>query len=1047
MKYLLYIGIDHTKIVVALLSIITAVSLYQLPNLRLEITAEGMMVKSDPARLFYEQTLDTFGSDNVTIVYLQDPHLFKPENLNAIHDVVKELEASPLVDHTDSLFSIRHLRTVDGFTYTNPYLKNIPQDYQHALLIRDAALKNPLVKNNLLSVDGQAMAINVYYDPTKYYRGFDEAVANKLNQLLEPLKSSLDRVFFIGDPYIRSGISERIRADQQLILPGAIILLIITLSVSLRNIQAALIPLMTAGISVIWILGLMAYLTIPVNVMNSVIPALLIIIGSTEDIHLLAEYLSGLQQGKSRQQALGFMASNMGTAVMLTFVTTYVGFLSISLNDLSLLQQFGLLTSSGLLFNFIVTLLLVPACLSVFGKIKVEAQATTDNNVFQFITRRLFEITEKHRFRVIFLLVSTALLGIYSAMDLRINNNVMDYFSSNSDFAKNSQILHRDISGIQTFSIVLSGEVGTFQQVPYIEELWSIQEYLKETRLFDKSFSFADFIAVVHSGIDGERPGEVYLPTQNEVVSGYMTFLDHQVARALVSPDYSQAKIIIRHNISDSAALNQAVADIYRFTEIWLDPVLNVQVTGESYLNSRAVDYMAKGQAQSLLLMLAVIFVLMSILFLNTKAGWIALTTNLFPIIILFGVMGFLDIPLNTGTAMVAAISLGICVDHSMHFMVRYNRLSKSANSMYEALATTIREESMPIFATALALAVGFGALTISDFPPVARFGQLSALVMLLALISTFVITPLFLRYVRLFTVWDMLSVDLKEDVIKRSPLFFGIRNWQARKIVAMSEIREYNQGEVILTQAGSVEHLYMPLEGHIEAWRTDKDGSAHLIGTLYPGEVFGVVTPQEDQNSSADMVAVVPARLLKLKSKDIQNIEGLNPRLAARLFKNLCEIGDFLNTEEEKSPQLYDDHSGVFSATIFIELLRYIIDRTNRYDEPLTILIIKLVPSSSEHKLEGESKHHILRRIVLDIIQPQLRRVDRFGLWDDGSYWVSMPQTNITAAKVIEKRMMKSLAKNQNVNGNGLEVKFISSEYNADETLESFVKRLSSGQ
>lgn len=1046
MKGLLNIGADHASLVVVILAILTGFSMYQLPQLRLEITAEGMMVKHDPARQFYEQVLDTFGSDNITIIYLEDPLLFKPDNLRAIQQALTKINQSALVDHTDSLFSLRHVHTVDGLTYTSPYLKNIPQTYEQARSIQQVALQNPLVKNNLLSSDGSAMAINVYFDTTRYFRGFDETVSTELENILSPLRARLEQVFFIGDPYVRTGISERIRADQQIIVPGAIVLLVITLAISLGRIRAATIPLLTAGISVIWILGLMAYLQIPVNVMNSVIPALIIIIGSTEDIHLLAEYLSGLHRSQNRQQALNFMSANMGTAVLLTFVTTYVGFLTIALNDLGLLQQFGLLTSTGLLLNFLVTVLLVPILLQGFGNLMTGTRQTGLPNIFQQLTGQLLSLTEHHRKIVIVVLMIIVAMATWSAKDLRINNNVMDYFDEQSEMTQRANTLHQNISGIQTFSIVLSGTVGTFLQVPYIEELWSIQEYLKDSGHFDKSFSFADFIGVIHSGLDGQWPGSVYLPVMNEAVEGYMTFLDHQVAKPFVSSDYSQARIIVRHHISDSETLNSVVSGIHDYARDWLDPALKIQVTGESYLNSRAVDYMARGQAQSLLLMLLVIFVLMSVLFMNAKAGLVVLTTNLFPIIVLFGVMGAFDIALNTGTAMVAAISLGICVDHSMHFMVRYNRLSKSLDSQFQALQSTVAQESAPIIATAIALAVGFAALTVSDFPPVARFGQLSALVMILALISTFVITPILLRYVRLVTVWDMLSIHVKQDVVKRCPLFGGMSLWQARKIIALSEIREYQQDEAILLQGESMDHIYLSLQGNVESWRRDTDGSVHQVATIRAGQVFGAVTPRERQRASTDMVAITPVRLMLLKNRDMQNISRMYPRLAVKMFKNMCGIvGDLLNHEETRSPLLIDDLSGAYSATVFIEMLNRFVDQAKRYHQPLSILVIDLALAEFEPAHDRHSRAPQLEKAVTDFLNRQLRKVDIFGRWQDGSFWLALPHTHIEGAGQIGYRLIHELTANSMDAQNHIGLKLICTELHDDERYDSIVMRLNS--
>ncbi|MES9853892.1 MAG: MMPL family transporter [Candidatus Thiodiazotropha sp. L084R] len=292
----------------------------------------------------------------------------------------------------------------------------------------------------------------------------------------------------------------------------------------------------------------------------------------------------------------------------------------------------------------------------------------------------------------ILLLMAVCLLW---ATQIKVNNNVMDYFDHRTELPERADLLHQNLSGMQTLSIVLSGTQGTFLQVPYLEELGRLQDYLEETGHFDKSFSFADFIGVVHSGIDGEWPDTIYLPARNEVVKEYMSLLDHENAKAFVSADYSQARVLIRHAISSSHELNQVVDDIKQYTEEWLDPTLDVMVTGSSYLNSQAVDYMADGQARSLLLMLLVILLLVTLLFMNLKAGLIAVIANLFPIVVLFGVMGMFGIPLDTGTTMVGAIALGVCVDHTMHFMVRYQRLAK--NGRKESLLKVIEQEATPI--------------------------------------------------------------------------------------------------------------------------------------------------------------------------------------------------------------------------------------------------------------------------------------------------------------------------------------------------------------
>jgi CRP-like cAMP-binding protein len=290
------------------------------------------------------------------------------------------------------------------------------------------------------------------------------------------------------------------------------------------------------------------------------------------------------------------------------------------------------------------------------------------------------------------------------------------------------------------------------------------------------------------------------------------------------------------------------------------------------------------------------------------KAGMIAMLANLFPIIMLFGVMGYLGLALDTGTAMVAAIAMGIAVDHSMHFMVRYQRVGQTSATPLE---DTVRKEATPIIATAIALAMGFATLALSEFPPVARFGLLSALVMLLALVSTFLITPLFLWHSRLVSVWDILSIRVRQQVIDDCPLFVGMRKWQVKKVIALSRLHDFRQDETIFLQGQSADCILVLLEGKAEIWRNQADGSCQQIYTLRPGDVFGVSALMRVRKHGADVVAIEKSRALALSWNDIHQIVKSYPRTSSRLFENLSLImGDLITMSENDRPCIRDELS-----------------------------------------------------------------------------------------------------------------------------------------
>lgn len=1044
MNKLLKIGLNYPWQTVGLVILITILALLSLPNLRLEITAEGMMVKDDPNRQFYERALDTFGSDNVTILYVEDQDLFDREKLLVLQRVVKQLGSSPMVDRAVSLFSVRYIRTKEGYTYTEPYLKKIPNNRDELETIKVAALHNPLVSKNLLSEDGTAMAINIFLDTSDYQRGFDEKVNAHIKEVIQPLHSEFEKVFYLGDPYVRAGITERIKADQTNIIPASIALLVITLAFTLRQLIAALIPLLTASISILWTLGLMAVVEVPVNVMTSIIPALLIIIGSTEDIHLLTEYRSATTDSKSREIALQKVANNMWLAVLLTFITTYLGFLSISFGNLELLKQFGLVASTGLLLNFIITILVVPILLRFFSlrsskKIKDQSQ-----HLLSVTATLIFNISTKYRNTLLTAIILVGILSIYFASQVHVNNNVMDYFDEDSELKIHAQTLHNKLSGIQTFSIILTGSEGTFLQVPYLQELWDLQSFLMDTGYLDSSYSFADFIGVIHTGLDGEWVDLIYLPDRNEVVRGYMSLLDQSSVRTFVSPDFSQARILVRHNITSSEKLRQTAQIIESYAETWIDPSLEVNVTGESYLNSRAADYLAEGQFYGLLLILSAIFLIVSFLFMNMKAGLIAVLSNILPIIVLFGFMGFFGIPINTGTSMVAAISVGVCVDYTMHFMVRYQRLSRQDKEGFIPLFETFKEEAAPIISTALALSAGFLALSLSDFPPVARFGQLSALVMLTALVSTFIFTATMLQNTRLITVWDILSMGVKRHVLNNCPLFKDMHQWQSKKVIAMSEMKKFIQDEAIMLQAQPVNQLYILLEGEVEAWRTRSDGSTYKVNVTKPGGVFGVLLPDEGQKCFADMVASKPSRMMVLKWDDLHNISKTYPRLAVHLYKNLSiVISSMLLNTENSMDKFYDESSGALDSFVFRDVLESMVQRANRYDEDLTVFCLKV-----NNNLGLASNQQLAQNKVLGlIIQSNIRTPDSFGRFSKKTLSIAFPKTSMDEANRVMKRLIDELNQERILNVYNTQITYQLHSLEVGETPNHFFQRISNEQ
>jgi len=999
---LLRFAIRFPILVILALLIMTGLLSTQLPQLKFDISAQGMMVRDDPLWQTYQESLENFGSDNVVIIFLHDENLFAPDKLALLGQQLKKINAQDFVKSSSSLFSVPNVVERDGFITTDAFLKVLPGDAHQAQKIIDEAVRNPLVANNLISSNGQSMAINLALDGALHHPGQDQQVTQTLEQLLEPLRGHFSLVFQMSSPYVRSVISQQIQLDQQGILPAALGVLIIVLGLSLRSLNSSLIPLFTSLMSIIATLALMAVLDIPINVLTSIIPALLIIVGSTEDVHLIAEYNDGIRRGLPREEAVELLPVNQTMAVSLAFLTTFIGFLSISVSKLDLLREFGLLISAGLLINFVITILFVPAWLTLFGVKRLPFKHAP--NIYQRFASAIFGLVIRYKKSILLLLVLTLAFFTWGARLLEVNNNTLSYFSPQSDINQRAQRIHEDLSGMQTFSILLeSGIEDTFLKLRYLEEIERIQAFIAERGVFDKTFSFADFVKLTHRVMEGSATDR--LPDEDEIVTAYMGLVQFDTVKDYVTRDFSQSRILVRHNIGSSRQLDEEIARIREFVQHELKTRLNVSFSGESVLTSHAADAMALGQIQSLLLMVVVIFLLVSVLFIDLRAGLLALAPNVFPVFVLFGVMGYFNIPLDTGTTMVAVIALGICVDDTIHFLSRYHVFTRGAQNVEQALLKTVAHEATPISTTSLALALGFLTLTLSSFQPVVNFGALSALVMLLAMFSTFVLTPILLSFTRLITVWDMLSLNLKSSVLKRSVIFNGMNNIQIRKAILSGTIRQYEDGEIMVEQGSRGPDMYVILEGHARVTHKDEDGSIHTLGELDAGELFGEISLLSNLERTARVSALAHAKVLIIKWQSIRDMERFHPRISMKLFRNLAIVLSrrFIRKTQENCGYR-DELTGALTRPFFLQQLELELERCKRHGEKLSALMmdIEMPGLDSQNTLLTEKTLRALTRIILDLS----RRVDIFARWDENRFIMALPRTASDSAMNITERM-----------------------------------------
>ncbi len=898
MRTLMDYSYRHPLTIILIIMILIAISLTRIGHLEIDSSLEGLTVENDRSRLIYEEVIKTFGSDKINVIYVHDDALFTPEKLKMLDDLVFALEDVHGVERIESIFSVSNFKNQDGMLVSGPLMEWVPEDLNEAEQVLGDALNNPLIADNMVSSDGKSLAINIFIDPNETGSEFYQHLSQNIDKLIAPLAKDFSEIFQIGTPFLRYHISSLMLTDQMRIMPLAMAAMLFALIITTGSLSGAALPFITSSTSILITGGFMAFAGIPINLLTVIIPSLLVVVGSTEDVHLVSEYRAGIENEEERDQAIRNMISRMGLVIMVTSLTTFLGFFSITLNRITILKQFGMVAAFGLFINPLITAALAPIYFRFFGSSNIlkrirSGKKSLSARVLEFVTKGIiYAVTEGKKPVIISFIFITI---IFSALGTRLvlENDILSFFKKDSPVLNRIETLTSEMPGMQTFFIRISGgHTGIFKEPDNLRDIEMIQDYLKQSGDFDRSFSILDYIKLINREINPDDPSAYAVPETKEGVSQYLTFLQDDVINCYVSHDFSDANILVRHSINSSSKQKKALSGLRKYIDQNINPHFIVDFTGDSILTINGADSIAEGQAKSIVLLLVIIAVIISILFMNIRAGLISLIPNLIPVAVNFGVMGLLGVPLNVGTAMVSVIAIGIAVDDTLHFMIRYNAEMKIVKNQTEAMKVCVRSEFRAVFATSIALCMGFCVLAFSNFVVIVQFGLLSGLVMIVAFLSDIFLTPILLSNTRLLTLWDSLSLKLQKEVIERSEFFMGMRLWQIKRIILLSHMKSAQRGEFLYREGDAGDRMYLLLEGEVRSFGTQTRTGKEVNYALYaPGDVFGYITMLDELPHSSEAVAKSDIKYVEISRESMERLNRFYPRICSKAYRNLARI------------------------------------------------------------------------------------------------------------------------------------------------------------
>ncbi|OOZ41949.1 hypothetical protein BOW53_01920 [Solemya pervernicosa gill symbiont] len=893
------VGVNYRMASLLFLVLVTAVSALGLQKLRVETDFSSLIAANDPKKMMYDQVAAEFGSDNRSLIYVRDVQLWTPEKLASLERLHRALESLDFVERVEDLFTLRSIRDSDGAIDSRLLIAEAPESEEDARSAYENASYNPLILGNYLSNDGRVVALMVSVKAPPDERGFDHRVNGALEQIVNNWKGEFDELFQVGPPRINAEMQASLYDDLVLLAPLSMGLLIVTIVLLLRSFMAAIIPVITSILSLVWAFGLMGWSDIPINILSAMIPSLVVVIGSTEDTHMMAAYFQGVSESRGdRRAATRFMMRHMGVPLLLTILTTSLGFVSNIFNGIGLIQDFAIASAVAILANGVITVLMVPMLLDRIGP---RGSSVNDESGrvggLPGVVVRLFGFSQQ-RFSSAILVLTTLLCAffIYHASQLHVTNDPLTYFHSDRPLIQDVNRVQQDLSGIKLFFVTLeSKDERAFLEPKNLRRLTEIQEFIEEQGVFDRSVSLADQLSLVNR--EFHRGDEEYrvVPNTRELVAQYLLFFHRNDLRSYVSNDFRRTNIVVRHNVSDSATLNRSIKELEAVAEDIAGGDIKAYVVGENLMINESAELLMSAQVKSLGLLLIAIFLIMSTMFTSFMGGVIALIPAMIPIVLMFGVMGLFDIPLNPGTAMVAVIAIGIAVDGTIHLFSRYNELCRRTSDYEEAVRQTVKMEATPVVTTSLALSLGFGVLLLSNFTLIAQFGALSALTMLFSIFANLLITPIIMTRVRVVALHQIIGLSASKEVLQGSPLFKGMSEYQIRKAILISEMHDFTEGEMVIRQGDVGRSMYLILSGEAEVLRR-VGGDEQCVAQLKPGEVFGEIGFVRETTRTAGVRAASDLHMLRFDFEKIGKDLKYFPNIVAKINFNIsCILGERL--------------------------------------------------------------------------------------------------------------------------------------------------------
>lgn len=689
-------------------------------------------------------------NDNILFVLApNDGNAFSPDVLAAVEELVEESWQIPYALRVDGLSNWQHTESVEDDLFVGDLYEFGDQlTAEEIARVRDIATNEPLLKSRLVSEQGHVTAVNVTLQfPEESPFEITEAVEYARIVVADLRERHPDiEVHLTGTVLLSNAFSEEALNDITTLVPLMYLAIIIAMIALLRSVSSTLATLVVIAASVMTAMGLAGYAGIALTPPSATAPTMIMTLAVADSVHVLVSMLQSMRKGLGKHAAIiESLRVNM-QPVFLTSLTTAIGFLSMNFSDSPPFHDLGNITAVGVAGAFVYSVFMLPALISILPvRVTVVEGAGTQT---RWIDRLGDFVVEKRNPLLVGSAATIVVIGALVPLN-ELNDDFVDYFDERIEFRNATDFTTQNLTGIyQVEYSISSGESDGISDPEYLDALDRFQRWFEEQPAVVHVNAFSEVMRSLNESMNYDDPAFYRVPESRELAAQYLLLYELSLPYGLdlnnqINVDKSATRFVVTTDNITSVQMRELAES----GTTWLEENAPPEMVSIPASTALMFAYVSERNIKGMLIGTTLAFFLVSFVLVlalrSPKFGALSLIPNMVPAILAFGLWGLFVGRVNIALSVVVAMTIGIVVDDTVHFLSKYLRGRREQNlAPDDAVRYAFSTVGMALVFTTLVLASGFAVLSYSAFDLNAGMGKLTAVTIVLALVADFLFLP-----------------------------------------------------------------------------------------------------------------------------------------------------------------------------------------------------------------------------------------------------------------------------------------------------------------